>query len=279
MRAALPGACPHPMHTTPCAGDGPRASRDSKRCACASFIPHHCPLCRCCLRCFCCFCFHVPAAAATNTINTIQRLTEQEESLDKRKALLEKKIEAEMEKAREFTRQKKKPQALQCLKKKKLLESQIMQLENMVMRVLEQRQMLESQRTTVEVVSTLHASAIAGKENMKAMKIENVDKVLDEINETNDQMKQLNDVFSQPTGLSAELDEDELLGELEELEATELDAQLMEPAAVPTAKVPGIATAAASALPSVPQRQPARPAAAKTQEELELEALEAEMAL
>lgn len=50
------------------------------------------------------------------------------------------------------------------------------------------------------------------------------------------------------------------------MEAEELDAELMKPAPVPTHKVPQ-------------QRVPAAPAApAKTQEELELEALEAEMA-
>lgn len=47
----------------------------------------------------------------------------------------------------------------------------------MIMRVNEQRMMLEGQRTTVEVVSTMHTAAMTAKDNMKAMKIENVDKV------------------------------------------------------------------------------------------------------
>jgi hypothetical protein len=68
-------------------------------------------------------------------------------------------------------------QALQCLKKKKLLENEIANLDNMIMRVNEQRMMLEGQRTTTEVVSSMHTAALAAKENMKAMKIENVDKV------------------------------------------------------------------------------------------------------
>lgn len=53
------------------------------------------------------------AAAAHKTINTIQSLTDHEEQLEKRKTLLEKRIEAELDKAREFTKQKKKAQALQ----------------------------------------------------------------------------------------------------------------------------------------------------------------------
>uniref|UniRef100_A0A7S0RIY0 Uncharacterized protein n=1 Tax=Chlamydomonas leiostraca TaxID=1034604 RepID=A0A7S0RIY0_9CHLO len=214
------------------------------------------------------------AAAANKTINTIQSLTDHEEQLEKRKSLLEKRIEAELEKAREFTKQKKKTQALQCLKKKKLLENEVVNLDNMIMRVIEQRTMLEGQRTTVEVVSTMHTAAMTAKDNMKAMKIENVDKVLDEINETTDQMRQIQEVFAAPTGLAADLDEDELLGELEELEATEMDKELLAPAPVPTTKVPGAAVADRP-LPSVPQKK----VAAKTQEELELEALQAEMAL
>ena len=42
--------------------------------------------------------------------------------------------------------------------------------------------------------------------------------VLDEINETTDQMRQLQDALGAPTGLAADLDEDELLGELAEIE-------------------------------------------------------------
>ena len=70
---------------------------------------------------------------------------------------------------------------------------------------------------------------------------------------------------------------------LQELEAEDLDSQLLEPAPVPATRVPARAQPAAAAadrLPAVPA-QAARPAARpkqKTPEELELEALEAEMA-
>lgn len=78
---------------------------------------------------------------------------------------------------------------------------------------------------------------MTAKDNMKATNVENVDKVLDEINETTDQMKQIQEAFAQPTGLAGDMDEDELLGELEELEATELDKELLQPAPVPVSKV------------------------------------------
>eukprot|EP00201_Polytomella_parva_P021095 CAMPEP_0175039696 /NCGR_PEP_ID=MMETSP0052_2-20121109/774_1 /TAXON_ID=51329 ORGANISM="Polytomella parva, Strain SAG 63-3" /NCGR_SAMPLE_ID=MMETSP0052_2 /ASSEMBLY_ACC=CAM_ASM_000194 /LENGTH=231 /DNA_ID=CAMNT_0016301671 /DNA_START=85 /DNA_END=780 /DNA_ORIENTATION=- len=208
--------------------------------------------------------------AATKTINSIQNLLENEENLEKRRSLLEKRADAEVEKSRDFLRQKKKAQALQCLKKKKLLETEIETINNMIMRVTEQRMMLEGQRTTVEVVSTMHSAAMTAQQNMKTMKIESVDKILDDINETNDQMRQLNEVFANPLGAGTDLDEDDLLNELQELEASELGKELLEPAPVPTTKVPAA-------------KRPTTIAAGKTKvksdEELELEALQAEMAL
>lgn len=210
-------------------------------------------------------------SAANQTINAIQNLSEREEQLEKRKSLLEKRVNEELEKAKEFTRQKKKSQALLALKKKKMYEQQLEQLDTLILRVNEQKMMLENQRTTADVVSSMHQAATASKNTMKEMKIENVDQIMDEIQEQNDQMRMISDAISQPTGLAAELDEDELLGELEDLEAEELDKQLLKPAPVPATAAPTPATK----LPSVPQQ----PAAAKTQEELELEQLQAELAM
>lgn len=47
------------------------------------------------------------------------------------------------------------------------------------------------------------------------MKIDDVDRVLDEINDQADQMRQIQDAMGQPIGMAADYDEDDLLGELE----------------------------------------------------------------
>jgi len=52
-------------------------------------------------------------AAANKTINTIQSLQDHEDQLEKRKALLEKRMAGEVEKARACLNQKKKDQAMQ----------------------------------------------------------------------------------------------------------------------------------------------------------------------
>lgn len=188
--------------------------------------------------------------------------------------MLDKKIAIELERARELTRSKNKRGALMALKKKKMYEQQREQLENQILRVSEQQMMLENQRTVVETVDAMRTAATASKRVMTEMKIDDVDKVLDSINEQTEDMRQIQDALGNPIGAAMDLDEDELLGELEELEASELDEQLLEPAAVSAgpARVPQ----AAAALPAAPARRPAAPA--KTPEELELEELQAELA-
>jgi ribosomal protein L12E/L44/L45/RPP1/RPP2 len=168
------------------------------------------------------------------------------------------------------------------------------------------------------------------------MRIDDVDRVLDEINDQTDQMRQIQDAMGQPIGAAADIDEDELLGELEvgwawqdrnavrqecwqllaarhrrpacgslqllmwaqaavvrdakvgisslllrlflqELEAAQMDeTMLSEAAPAPAHRVPAGALPAMPAAPTAARAQPA--AAAKTPEELELEALQAEMA-
>ena len=52
---------------------------------------------------------------------------------------------------------------------------------------------------------------------MQEMKVDDVDKVLDEINDQNDQLQQINTAMQTPIGDAANMDEDELTRELEVL--------------------------------------------------------------
>jgi charged multivesicular body protein 4 len=60
------------------------------------------------------------------------------EMLEKKEKLLQKKIALEIEKARDYTRAKNKRAAIQCLKKKKLYETQVEQLGNFQLRIHDQ---------------------------------------------------------------------------------------------------------------------------------------------
>lgn len=236
----------------------------------------------------------VSASSAHRTVEAIQKLGETEELLLKRQSLLEKKIAQETEKAKQYTREKNKRAALQALKKRKLYETQMEGVENNIMRINEQQMMLENQRTTVEAVSALSNAAKASKQTMHEMKVDDVDQVLSNINEQNDAMEQINAAMGQPIGPSADIDEDDLEAEFEEMQASQLDEELLEPAAVPphtrvpaqgqaapVAARPQPVAVAASSMPSVPagrvKTQPKR-TQAEIDMEKELQELEAEMA-
>ncbi|CAD7694894.1 unnamed protein product [Ostreobium quekettii] len=201
--------------------------------------------------------------AAESMINSLESLNETEESLEKKRALLEKRIKDELEKAKALNAQAKKKEALLALKKKKMLESQIEQTDNLILRISEQRIMLENQRTTAEAVSTMVGAADAAKQTMAEMNIDNVDKLMDEINEGNNMMAAVNDALGQGFDLGINLDEDELDEELKQLEA-EANGVGMDVPETP--------------LPSVPTTVVAPKAKAKAQAEEELAALEAEFA-
>ncbi|KAI7840375.1 hypothetical protein COHA_005919 [Chlorella ohadii] len=208
----------------------------------------------------------------TSTVDAIQKLAESEDLLNKRRGLLEKKIAAELNKAKEYQKKNNKKGALAALRQKKMYEGQLEQIDNSLARLGEQRAALENLSAQAEVINALKVGADASKGAMKAMKIESVDQVLDDINDANDQMKQIQDALAMPTGLGAEMDEDDLLQELEDLEEEHLDELKHEAASVPATRIPQ------QALPELPSAPKTQAAPAKTPEELELEALEAEMA-
>ena len=185
--------------------------------------------------------------------------------LEKREAHLQKKMGDELKKAKELTRQKNRRAALQCLKRRKMYEAQADTLANQQLRLYDQKLLLEGAKATAETVGAMKSTAAALKVMQKETKVEDIDKTMDEINEQTENMRQIQEALGQPMGAAAEIDEDELDLELEELEAEDLDEMLMEPAVEqgePTLE-----------LPSVPQRTEAQ-----TEDE-ELEALQAEMAL
>jgi hypothetical protein len=79
-------------------------------------------------------------------------------------------------------------------------------------RLAEQILQMEMSQNNILTVTALQQAAAAGKANLKANDIEDVDLVLDEIAEQNDQMSQIQDALAQST--MAGVDEDDLEAEL-----------------------------------------------------------------
>ena len=158
-----------------------------------------------------------------------------------------------------------------------MYEAQADQLANQQLRSHDQKIMLEGAKATTETVAAMRSGAQAMKNLQKETNIDDVDKTMEEITEQTENLRQINDALGQPVGFAAEIDEDDLDAELQELEAEELDRQLMEPAVPPSSAKAQEEEFSGLDLPTVPTG--GMTAAATKTEEDELAALEAEMAL
>ncbi|XP_026447540.1 vacuolar protein sorting-associated protein 32 homolog 1-like isoform X2 [Papaver somniferum] len=188
--------------------------------------------------------------------------------LEKKESLLLKKVSAEVDKAKEFTRAKNKRAAITCLKRKRLLEQQVEQLGNFQLRIHDQMILIEGAKATTDTVDALRTGAAAMKAMQKATNIDDVDKTMDEINEQTQNMKEIQNALANPIGY--DFDEDELEAELEELEELELEEQILDTETtypVPPVHVPQV---------NQPNR---RPLNKNSKEEDEFATLEKEMAI
>nr|CAB3488918.1 unnamed protein product [Digitaria exilis] len=167
--------------------------------------------------------------AASSAIPTLDRLHETLEMLEKKERFLQKKCSAEIEKAKDYTKLKNKNAAIQCLKKKKLYETQIEQISNFQLRVHDQIIMLESAKATTDTVDAMRSGSSAVKAIQQSLNIDDIENAIDEANEQTENMRQIQEALATPVGASADFDEDELEAELEDLEEQELDEEFPEP--------------------------------------------------
>ncbi|XP_072974987.1 vacuolar protein sorting-associated protein 32 homolog 1-like [Typha angustifolia] len=182
-----------------------------------------------------------PKKKPPSAISTLEQLRETLEMLEKKERVLQRKISAEVEKAKDYSKVKNKKAAIQCLKRKKLYEAQIEQLANSQLRVHDQMIMLEGAKATTDTVDALRSGSSAIKSIQQSLNIDDIEKTLDEANEHTDSMKQIQEALATPVGSAADFDEDELEAELEELEDEDLDEQLPQPpsaAALPKRAAP-----------------------------------------
>ncbi|XP_015697817.1 vacuolar protein sorting-associated protein 32 homolog 2-like isoform X1 [Oryza brachyantha] len=160
--------------------------------------------------------------------------------LEKKECFLQKKASAEVERAKDYTKAKNKSAAIQCLKKKKLYETQIEQLSNFQLRVHDQIIMLESAKATTDIVDALRSGSSAVKAIHQSVSIDDIENAIGEANEQTENMRQIQEALATPIGASADFDDvpcicffslwqDELEAELEDLEEEELDNELPEP--------------------------------------------------
>ena len=150
--------------------------------------------------------------------------------------------------------------ALFSMKRKKMFEQEMDKIQNVKMTLETQVINLESAAQNAETFKAMEAGSKTMKKIRTDVGIDKVDDMMDDIKNEMEMANEINDAIAQPVD-SMLADDDELLAELNELEASDLEAELLAP---PT---PGLS------LPSVPNSKlPAN------KEADDLKQLEAELA-
>mmetsp|Transcript_20704 Transcript_20704/g.17692 ORF Transcript_20704/g.17692 Transcript_20704/m.17692 type:complete len:167 (+) Transcript_20704:11-511(+) len=124
--------------------------------------------------------------------------------------------------------------ALMALKRKKLYEAELQTLMNSRMTLEQQILSLESSQTTAVAVQALAQGVSAQKQMNQQLNIDNIDELMDDMAEQQDLQNEVSQVLSSGNQI---MDDDELLNELDQIEAEELDKQMVDAVSAPTGGV------------------------------------------
>mmetsp|Transcript_21214 Transcript_21214/g.9752 ORF Transcript_21214/g.9752 Transcript_21214/m.9752 type:complete len:153 (+) Transcript_21214:66-524(+) len=141
------------------------------------------------------------------------------EDLEKRSRHLTIKADQALTEAREANKKKDKRAALHALKKKKMYDAEIGKLDGEKMTLETQIFAIEGATTHTNVFNAVSVGNTALKDINKEINVEKIDQLAVEMEEQQALQQEMQEALCQPMGLMSELDEDELLRELEDMEA------------------------------------------------------------
>jgi len=211
------------------------------------------------------------APPAPSQQGAIAKVRDTIETLGKREEHILRKIDGEVKQAKELAAKGKKPQALQCIKRKKMYEKQLEQIGNTKMTLETQQLQLEAMNINKEALDAQKAAAGAMKAQMQAMGgVDAVDAIVDEVEDGLADANDIGEALGRSVGMpGVDADEDDLLAELEGLEADDLAGELG-----------AVNLSAVTDMPAAPVSMPSAPTSkVMTDDERELAELEASMAM
>lgn len=223
---------------------------------------------------------------AETTQQSLERLTKTVDMLNKREELLRKRMDAEVQNARDKLAKKDKTGAAACLRRKKLMEAQLEQLLAKSQNVELMKLNIEQAVLDQELAASMHVGASAIRAS--GMDADSISDTMFEIQESMEIAQGASSALAEPMGDSALLDGEDLLREFEmEEEEDALERELMEGLgeASGSEPVPAIAQPGRQPQPELNVRVPtgkigpSRPAAVRDPEEEELERLAAGMGM
>eukprot|EP01132_Coremiostelium_polycephalum_P009257 gene9257-11343_t len=171
--------------------------------------------------------------APTNSQDTIAKLRKTLEMLEKRRNLLQDRADKEELEAKRLVSQKKKRDALLCLKKRNNFQNEANKLQGSFDTLSAQIFALENAKMNIEIMNSMREGAQTLKSLHGEMTVEKVDDTFEEIQTQMDVHEEISRAISQPIGTQLD-DEDDLLRELAQLEQEDLDAQLLTIKPLPT---------------------------------------------
>ncbi|KAK0230894.1 Snf7-domain-containing protein [Armillaria fumosa] len=198
--------------------------------------------------------------------DAIVTLRQQLQMIEKKEEYLQKKIDEDLKKAK-ANAVSNKPVATQALKRKKASELELDRLAGTRLQLEMQVNTLESANLNAETMAAMKKAADALKVIHGNMNVDKVDATMAAVNEQRAVADEIADIISNPAYINADLDEDALKAELDELEQDELNERLMGADHVPVHQ-PESATARKDA-----------PVAVEDDEEAQLRQLQAELAM
>ncbi|KAF8639463.1 hypothetical protein AX16_010316 [Volvariella volvacea WC 439] len=169
---------------------------------------------------------------------SIVQLRQQIQMIEKKEEHLQKKIDEELKKAR-ANAVSNKTVATAALKRKKASEAELERLAGTRLQLELQMNTLESANLNAETMTAMKKAADALKVIHGNMTIERVDATMSVVQEQREIANEIAEALSNPVYSGAQLDEDELKAELDELEQEELNLRLNEADHVPVTLPPG----------------------------------------
>lgn len=148
--------------------------------------------------------------------DTVRLLKDSISSLEKRRNFIDKNIDQERETARDWLKKGNKQKALNHMKKLKLYQKEADIIDGNIYNLETQRLTIESFVTTKNIIEVMKQSSQVLKQGPSQ---EQVSDLVDDINDSVQIQQEVSEELSRPIG--PVFDEDELLGELEELEMNE----------------------------------------------------------
>mmetsp|Transcript_5609 Transcript_5609/g.5340 ORF Transcript_5609/g.5340 Transcript_5609/m.5340 type:complete len:228 (+) Transcript_5609:39-722(+) len=163
---------------------------------------------------------------------TIIKIRESIEAQEKREAHKEREIDKLVSDAKAKMAKGDKKGALYAMKRKKLHESELNKIQQVKMTLETQVINLESAAQNADTFAAMNAGKNAMAKIRNDVGIDKVDNLMDDIKDEMDLANEISDAIAQPVDPFAQ-DEDDLLAELEQMGADDLEAELLQ---APSAK-------------------------------------------